>query len=210
MRMRRPTRIRSAQRTSRGFTLVELVSVLVIVGSVAAIAQQAYLNLRYDARRATLETIRTAMRANLISARAAYMTQGMTPGPAGQWGPAGTVQVASRAVEVNGEGVNDGQYVLPPGSPTSLGMWTMLDCGTPIDGTVSRCEALPGLEAVLLVPEQQLLLRFNTYCHVLYQPAYAVRKATRFGADWLSDGQGTLIRAYRPTDANPMYAEGSC
>jgi hypothetical protein len=192
---------------------VELVAVLVIVGVLAAIAQQAYIDLRYDARRATLEKIRAALVANLNAARLAYMTSGMTPGPDGPHGPVGTVQVAGRSVEVNGEGANVYGLVPPAGSPTAVGMWNLMDCGPlPVDGFIARCESIPRLEAAMDGDMQQVTFYIRAYCYVTYRASHARRGARgrEDPPDFILDGQGTQLVVVRATNANPAYAAGAC
>jgi prepilin-type N-terminal cleavage/methylation domain-containing protein len=129
-----------AGRSVRGFTLIELVAAIVILGVVAAVAVQVFRDLRYDARRAALDGIRATMVANMNTARAAWLARGSSAG--------GTLSINGRLVEVYGEGATDGYgSAAPPGAPTAAGMFRMLGCEAPIPDlyTVITCEALPGM-----------------------------------------------------------------
>jgi prepilin-type N-terminal cleavage/methylation domain-containing protein len=125
---------------SRGFTLIELVAAIVILGVVTAVAVQVFRDLRYDARKAALESVRATMVANYTAARTAWLTQGH-PG-------ASTVMIGGRAVEVFGGAIMDaGGVPMPAGAPTADGMYRMLGCGTgtPVALDPNRCDALPGM-----------------------------------------------------------------
>jgi prepilin-type N-terminal cleavage/methylation domain-containing protein len=204
--------VKSPARTRRahGFTLVELVAVLVILGSLVAIAFKSYAQLRYDARIAKLEALRMTVRANVGAARLAYLSQGLTPGAAGPFGPTGTVQVAGQSIEVNGEDVDVNGWLVPAGSPTARGMWTLLGCGTvpTSTGTTYRCPTLPGFDVSVIDQFQGLsfFIRGTSICYAAYRTSNLVRPAgSMFGTDeWFWDGQGTERRAYHGWENSPV------
>lgn len=164
---------RRIRRHAPGFTLVELVAVIVIVGALVAGAVQVFRDLRYEARVAALEGVRAAIVANLDAARTAYLVQG----------PGSTVTVNGRTIAVWGEdSTDDSGYRLPPGAPTPAGMFHMLGCGsTPLPaGVITACEALPGWVAMDVTGSAYLAVwespvpendgDFASACYVAYDP----------------------------------------
>lgn len=63
-------------RAQKGFTLIELVIVVVILGILAAVAIPRYINIVSDARRAAVNGMAGGLRSAVMLARAAYMVQG--------------------------------------------------------------------------------------------------------------------------------------
>jgi prepilin-type N-terminal cleavage/methylation domain-containing protein len=159
-----------AARSDGGFTLVELVAVIVIVGVIGAVAFQVFRDLRYDARRAALEGIRATIVANTNLARSAWLGQG----------GGGTVTLNGRPVPVFPADTPTAAWQAPAGAPTIAGMFAMLGCGTapPVATyTELRCPALPGY--LVLVQDHYLMVWLEAAssswstanCSVTYWPA---------------------------------------
>lgn len=79
-------------REQKGFTLIELVIVVVILGILAAVAIPRYINIVSDARRAAVNGMAGGLRAAVIVAKAKYMVVGDTA--------LGTVDMDGTAVAV--------------------------------------------------------------------------------------------------------------
>jgi prepilin-type N-terminal cleavage/methylation domain-containing protein len=194
-----------------GFTLIEIVAVLVILGVLIAIAVPAYQSIRWEARKAAQDTIRAAMRANMMAARAAYLTQGL--------GPGSTVRVNGQSIEVYGEGVVLSGYPVPAGSPTEVGMFLMLGCGAsaPAPSTTVPCDAFPGHDVhtnasvgLLGVWPRSSGTWSSTWCLAAYSAVYASSPADYASSYWDRDGIGTLGQYTRPSDSNAGRAAGAC
>lgn len=71
----------SVRQTNAGFTLIELIVVIIIVGILSAIFIPSYWNISRQARIATLEGVQGAMRSAIAVTRSAAYTQGVRVNP---------------------------------------------------------------------------------------------------------------------------------
>ncbi len=76
----------SVDRKSTGFTLIELIVVIIIIGILSAIFIPSYWNISRQARIGTLEGIQGAMRSAIAITRSAALTQGVRVNPSNPGG----------------------------------------------------------------------------------------------------------------------------
>ena len=135
-------------RNEKGFTLIELIMIIVILGILAAVAIPRYINLQADAQAANNIAYVGTMRSAIAMRFAQQLLRGGTPDVIGSTAAeapatAANIQalvattIPSTLVPTGIGACGVGTWVgLAPGSPPASTTWT-LTCGTTVDDPIT-------------------------------------------------------------------------
>jgi len=143
---------------NKGFTLIELVVVIVILGILAVTAAPKFINLRADAQTSTLHGVKAGMQSASALVYAKALVKGNHKEP---FGPTNTVPI--------GDSINSGDYFVAYGYP--LGVASQFERILPIeaDGTYEYLALGSSVDTlVVFFSENETPTSIDDDCIVVY------------------------------------------
>lgn len=131
------------RRSANGFTLAEILAVIVICAILGSFAMGAYQDFRYAARTAAMDAIGTSMNQHMQAAITAYFVRGS----------GSSLVINGTTIPVHPPGSRStyfaGNPQLPAGAPTGPGMYALLGCSATVPAATGSwqdlpCSTLPG------------------------------------------------------------------
>lgn len=155
-------------RRERGFTFVELVVVVVVIGVLAAVGMRAYGDFRFTARTTAMDRVGVTIATNMQAAIARYRVNGQ----------GNTIEINGKTIPVFPPGSTASSFFgnppVPPGAPTGPGMFMLLGCADtpPTVGQQHTCPILPGYTFWVAQDYLQVARDPDGWiqCFVTYQP----------------------------------------
>ena len=125
-------------RNQRGFTMIELIVVIVILGILAATALPRFINVQSEARVASVNGLVGGLRSAAALARAAWLVAGTNPATVTMDGQSVTMSTTTGYPTANAAGIGAAMQSLDGYTPNYT---TTPVTFTPTGGTTATCQA---------------------------------------------------------------------